>query len=135
VSLYLYGIGKSVDAVDSCSKSAAAKPKDHTAHSNLAWAALDADQFKLALQEFGAAYDLVKDSWNDLTRTQSTDLIWGFAIAAYYTGDKKNCKKLLQDIKKSDPSLLTVTGLEQLPLVWSRKTTTRIELILRNIRP
>ena len=133
--LYYYGIGKSVEAVDNCSKSAAAKPKDHVAHSNLGWAALDADQFRLALQEFGTAYDLIKDKWNDLTRTQATDLIWGFAIATYYTGDKKTCKKLLQEIKKSDPSLLTVTGLEQLPLVWSRKTTTRIELILRDVRP
>jgi tetratricopeptide (TPR) repeat protein len=133
--LYYYGIGKSAEAVDNCSKSAAANPKSHTAHSNLAWAALDADQFELALQEFGAAYNLVKDTWNDLTRIQTTDLFWGFAIAAYYTGDKKDCKKLLQEMKKSDPSLLTLTGLEQLPLVWSRKTTTRIELILRDVRP
>lgn len=133
--LYYYGIGKSVEAVDACSKSMAASPKNHTAHSNLGWAALDADEFKLASQEFAAAYDLVKDNWKDLTMTQSIDLIWGFAIASYYTGDKKTCKKLLEDIKKSDPSLLTVTGLEQLPLVWSRKTTSRIELILRDIRP
>ncbi len=88
----------------------------------------------MASQEFGIAYGLVKDKWNDLTKTQAVDLSWGFAIAAYYTGDKKNCRKLLQDLNKSDPSLLTVTGLEQLPLVWSRKTTTRIELILRDIR-
>jgi len=133
--LYYYGIGKSVEAVDACSKSLAASPKNHTAHPNLGWAALDADQFKLASQEFAAAYDLVKDNWKDLTLTQSVDLIWGFAIASYYAGDKKTCKKLLEDIKKSDPSLLTVTGLEQLSLVWSRKTTTRIELILRDIRP
>jgi tetratricopeptide (TPR) repeat protein len=133
--LYYYGIGKSVEAVDTCSKSMAASPKNHTAHSNLGWAALDADQFKLASQQFAAGYDLVKDNWKDLTLTQSIDLIWGFAIASYYTGDKKTCKKLLEEIKKSDSSLLTVTGLEQLPLVWSRKTTSRIELILRDIRP
>ena len=90
---------------------------------------------KLASQQFAAGYDLVKDNWKDLTLTQSIDLIWGFAIASYYTGDKKTCKKLLEEIKKSDSSLLTVTGLEQLPLVWSRKTTSRIELILRDIRP
>jgi tetratricopeptide (TPR) repeat protein len=133
--LYYYGIGRSAEAVGSCSKSAAARPKDHTAHSNLGWAALDGDEFKLALQEFGAAYGLVKDNWNDLTKTETVDLIWGFAIASYYTGDKKTCRKLLQDLNKTDPSLLTVTGLEQLPLVWSRKTTTRIELILRDVRP
>ena len=70
--LYYYGIGKSVEAVDACSKSLAASPKNHTAHSNLGWAALDADQFKLASQEFAAAYDLVKDNWKDLTLTQSS---------------------------------------------------------------
>jgi tetratricopeptide (TPR) repeat protein len=133
--LYYYGIGKSVEAVDSCSKGVTADPNNHTAHSNLGWAALDADQFKLALAEFSSAYNLVRDKWKDLTLTQSVDLIWGFAIASYSAGDKKNCKKLLQDIKKSDPSMLTITGLEQLPLVWSRKTTSRIEQILRDVRP
>jgi tetratricopeptide (TPR) repeat protein len=133
--LYFYGIGKSAEAVDYCSKSAAATPKQHTAHSNLGWAALDADQFGLAFREFSAAYDLIKDKWNDLKPTQQIDLTWGFAIASYYTGDKKTCRKLLQSLKTTNPSALTVTGLEQLPLVWSRKTTTRIELILREIRP
>lgn len=133
--LYYYGVGKSAEAVDSCSKDVTANPKNHTAHSNLGWAALDADQFKLALGEFGSAYNLVKDNWKDLTITQSIDLVWGFAIASYSTGDKKTCKKLLQDIKTSDPSMLTITGLEQLPLVWSRKTTSRIEQILRDVRP
>jgi len=133
--LYYYGIGKSAEAVDSCTKSAALTPKEHTAHSNLGWAALDADQFGLALREFGTAYDLVKDKWSDLKPTQQIDLFWGFAIASYYTGDKKSCRKLLQVLKTSNPSALTLTGLEQLPLVWSRKTTTRIELIVREIRP
>jgi S1-C subfamily serine protease/tetratricopeptide (TPR) repeat protein len=133
--LYYYGIGKSAEAVDSCSKGVTANPSDHTAHSNLGWAALDADQFTLALREFSSAYNLVKDTWKDLTVTQAIDLIWGFAIASYSTGDKKTCKKLLQDIKASNPSMLTLTGLEQLPLVWSRKTTSRIEQILRDIRP
>jgi tetratricopeptide (TPR) repeat protein len=133
--LYYYGIGKSAEAVDSCSKYVTANPNNHTAHSNLGWAALDADQFKLALGEFSSAYNLVKDNWKDLTVTQSIDLIWGFAIASYSTGDKKACRKLLQDIKASDPSMLTITGLEQLPLVWSRKTTSRIEQILRDVRP
>jgi hypothetical protein len=125
----------SAEAVENCTKSATLTPKDHTAHSNLGWAALDADQFTLAAREFGAPYDLVKDKWNDLQSTQQIDLTWGFAIAAYYTGDKKDCRKLLQNLKSGNPSALTLTGLEQLPLVWSRKTTTRIELIVREIRP
>jgi S1-C subfamily serine protease len=132
--LYYYGTSKSQLAVDSCRKQATLSPKDHIAHSNYAWAALDADQFNLALTEFGSAYDLVKGNLDSLTQTESVDLVWGFAIASFYTGDKKTCKKLLQDIRKSDPSMLTITGLEQLPLVWSRKTTTRIEEILRDVR-
>jgi len=133
--LYYYGIGNTAEAVDTCTRSAALTPKDHTAHSNLGWAALDADQFSLALGEFGTAYDLVKDKWSDLKPTQQIDLFWGFAIARYYTGDKKSCRKLLQVLKSSNPSALTLTGLEQLPLVWSRKTTARIELIVRDVRP
>jgi hypothetical protein len=133
--LYYYGTGKSFEAVEQCGKSATIAPKDHVAHSNLAWAALDADEFNLSLSEFRQAYSLVKDFLNDLGETQTIDLLWGFAIAGYYNGDKKNCGELLQAVKKMYPSALTVTGLEQLPLVWSRKTMTRIEFILREMRP
>jgi hypothetical protein len=43
--LYYYGIGRSADAIDNCSRSVTFNPREHTAHSNLAWAALDGDQF------------------------------------------------------------------------------------------
>jgi tetratricopeptide (TPR) repeat protein len=133
--LYTYGTGQSSNAISNCSTLAQTYPKDHTAHSNLAWAALDADQFSLARQEFGQAYALVAEKWNTLTYTEVIDLVWGTAIADYFNGDKKTCKKLLQFMRKDYPSALTVTGLQQLPLIWSNRTMTRIESILREIKP
>lgn len=133
--LYTYGTEKAALAVENCTKLAQTYPSDHTALSNLGWAALDASQFSLASQKFGEAYKLVAEKWNTLTPTQVVDLVWGTAISAYYTGDKKGCKKLLLILRKDYPSTLTVTGLQQLPLIWSKTTMTRIESILRDLKP
>jgi hypothetical protein len=108
---------------------------DHTAHSNLGWAALDADEFKLARQEFSQAYALVSGKWDTLSTTEVIDLVWGRAIADYSNGDKKDYKKLLGFIRKNYPDGLTAIGLQQLPLIWSNRTMTRIEVILREVRP
>lgn len=133
--LYTYGTGQSSFAISNCTRLAQTYPKDHTAHSNLAWAALDGDQFSLARQEFGQAYSLVAEKWNTLTYTQVIDLVWGTAIADYYNGDKKKCRKLLEFMRKDYPAAITVTGLQQLPLIWSNRTMTRIEAILREMKP
>jgi tetratricopeptide (TPR) repeat protein len=133
--LYTYGTGQPSVAVANCSRVIQAYPGDHTAHSNLGWAALDADQIALASKEFSQAYSLVKDQWKELPYIQVIDLVWGTAIADYYIGDKKDCKKLLQFLRKDYPTALTVTGLQQLPLIWSAKTMTRIETILRDVKP
>ena len=63
------------------------------------------------------------------------DLVWGFAIADYFSGDKKNCRELLKSLRKGYPDALTITGLQQMPLLWSSRTLTRIETILGDIRP
>ncbi len=133
--LYTYGTAQSSLAISNCSRLAQTYPKDHTAHSNLGWAALDADQFSLARQEFGQAYALVAEKWSTLTNTQVIDLLWGTAIADYYNGDKKKCRKLVVFMRKHYPAAITVTGLQQLPLIWSNRTMTRIEAILREIKP
>jgi Flp pilus assembly protein TadD len=135
--LYNYGVGQSALAISSCTKLTEVYPNDHTAHSNLGWSALDGDQFTLASQEFAKAYDLVKDKdkWNALTSVQIVDLFWGTAIADYFLRDKKDCKRLLQVLRKNYPEELTVTGLQQLPLIWSNKTMLRIETILRTEKP
>jgi predicted Zn-dependent protease len=133
--LYTYGTGQSSYAISDCSRLVQTYPNDHTAHSNLGWAALDADQFGLARQEFRQAYALVAEKWNTLTYTEVIDLVWGTAIADYFNGDKKTCKKLLGFMRKNYSAALTVTGLQQLPLIWSNRTMTHIEAILREIKP
>jgi tetratricopeptide (TPR) repeat protein len=131
--LYYYGIGQPTNALPYCARQIAMAPNDHTAHSNYGWVALDANQFPLALQEFNEAYKIASPDWNKLTEVQVVDLLWGFTIADYYSGDKKNARKLVETIRHSYPDAATVTGLQKLPLLWSETTMTRIEIILRDI--
>ena len=133
--LYYYGIGQPAKGLPYCASTVKQFPQNHTAYSNYGWAALDADQFALAFQQFNEAYKLVSDKWNSLTDTQVVDLVWGFAIADYFSKDKKGCRELLASLRKDYPSALTITGLQQMPLLWSSRTLTRIETILGDIRP
>jgi tetratricopeptide (TPR) repeat protein len=129
--LYYYGIGQPASALPFCAQSTAQSPKSHTAYSNYGWAALDANQFQLALQQFSKAYDLVLPEWKTLGEVQVIDLMWGFALAADFSGDKKHAHKLVQEIRKDFPDAATVTGLQKLPLLWSATTMQRIETLLR----
>jgi len=129
--LYYYGTEQSAPALSYCSRSVQESPNDHIAHSNYGWAALDANQFQLAATEFSKAYDQVSAKWNSLPETQVVDLVWGFLIADYYSGERKKVHKLLEIIRKSYPNAATVTGLQQMPLLWSPTTMARIETILR----
>lgn len=128
--LYYYGIGRPMDALPYCSRQVSMSASDRTAHSNYGWAALDSSNFALALQQFGEAYKIASPNWNKLTEVQIVDLVWGFAIADYNTGDRKHAKKLVQFIRKNYPSAATITGLQQMPLLWSATTMGRIETIL-----
>jgi len=125
--LYYYGIEQAAAALPYCAQAVDRFKYDHTAYSNYGWAALDANQFQLAFQQFNKAYDLVSPTWNTLTGVQVVDLLWGFTLSAYYSGDKNQALKLLQEIRKDYPTAATVTGLQQLPLLWSPKTMQRIE--------
>ncbi|MGB6718111.1 MAG: trypsin-like peptidase domain-containing protein [Candidatus Acidiferrales bacterium] len=129
--LYYYGVGQPLDALPYCARQAEMSPNDHTAHSNYGWAALDANKFPLALQQFSQAYKIASPNWNQLSEVQVVDLLWGFTIADYYTGDKKHAHKLLRITRKNYPTAATVTGLQQMPFLWSAATMTRIETILR----
>jgi tetratricopeptide (TPR) repeat protein len=128
--LYYYGVGQSTSALPFCDNLTQRYPDDHTAHSNYGWAALDANQIQLAYQQFAKAYQLVSSDLDKLTDVQVIDLLWGFTIANYYSGDKKNSHKLLQTIRKNYPAAATVTGLQQMPLLWSATSMGRIEAIL-----
>jgi hypothetical protein len=46
-------------------------------------------------------------------------------------GGKKQARKLFEIIRKQYPSATTVTGLRQMPLLWSATTMSRIETVLR----
>lgn len=131
--LYYYGIGQAMNALPYCARQIDLAPNDHTAHSNYGWVALDANQFPLALQEFTQAYKIASPNWSKLTEIQVVDIMWGFTIADYYSGDKKNARKLLETLRHSYPSAATVTGLQKLPLLWSETTMTRIDKILMDI--
>ena len=128
--LYYYGIGQPANALPYCARSTQQFPNDRTAHSNHGWAALDANQSQLAAQEFSAAYKLASADWSKLTETQAVDLLWGSAMALYNSGDKKDARVLIEFIRKNHPAAATVTGLQQLPLLWSAITMSRIEALL-----
>ncbi len=135
--LYYYGIGQAASALPFCAHQTEQSPNDHAAHSNYGWAALDANQFQLAFQEFSQAYKLSSTKGNllNLTETQAVDLEWGITMAYYYSGDKTQAQKFLQFIRQNYPASATVTGLNRLPLLWSKTTMSRIETILREFPP
>jgi S1-C subfamily serine protease/Tfp pilus assembly protein PilF len=128
--LYYYGIGQPNSALPYCAQMTAQFPNDRTAHSNYGWAALDAKQSQVALAEFSTAYKIASPDWNKLTGTQAIDLLWGCAISLYDSGDKKNAGETIRSIRKGYPSAATITGLQQLPLLWSKSTLIRIEALL-----
>lgn len=128
--LYYYGTQQSANALSVCARLTEQYPNDHTAHSNYGWAALDANNFQLAITEFGKAYDLASPNWSQLTTVQVVDLLWGFTIAEYYSGKTKEAHDLLKIIRKNEPTAATVTGLQQMPLLWSQTTMDRIEAVL-----
>lgn len=128
--LYYYGIGQPNSALPYCAQMTAQFPNDRTAHSNYGWAALDAKQSQVALAEFSTAYKIASPDWNKLTGTQAIDLLWGCAISLYDSGDKKNAGETIRSIRKGYPSAATITGLQQLPLLWSKTTLIRIEALL-----
>jgi tetratricopeptide (TPR) repeat protein len=128
--LYYYGIGQPQQALAYCARQVTLSPTDHTAYSNYGWAALDANQFDLAQQEFSQAYKIAYPNWNQMDKTQLVDLLWGFTLAEYNSGDKKYAHKLLRVLRTTYPDAATVTGLQQLPLLWSDTTMNRIETIL-----
>jgi tetratricopeptide (TPR) repeat protein len=129
--LYYYGIGQPASALPYCAQMTEKFPSDRTAHSNYGWAASDANQFQLASAEFSTAYKLASADWNKLSEIQAVDLLWGCTMSLYNSGNKKDAGALVEFIRKNHPTAATVTGLQQLPLLWSAITMSRIEGLLR----
>jgi tetratricopeptide (TPR) repeat protein len=130
--LYYYGIGQPTNAIPYCSRLVEQSPDNQIGHSDYGWVALDAGQFALAVQEFTEAYKIASPALDKMSDKQVIDLLWGFTIADYNDGNKKEAHKLFKIIQKGYPTATTVTGLQQLPLLWSATTMNRIEIILRD---
>jgi hypothetical protein len=122
---------QSANSLSYCDRLATQFPNNHTAHSNYGWAAIDANQIQVASREFSKSYDLVSATLNQLTENQVVDLLWGTTLTEYLLGDRKATQKLLQVIREKYPTAATVTGLQQMPLLWSPTTMSRIETVLR----
>jgi tetratricopeptide (TPR) repeat protein len=129
--LFYYGVGTASKALPYCARLTDQRPEDRTAHSNYGWAALDAGEVQIASNEFSKAYKLADADWSKLSETQVIDLLWGTALCIDARGDRKGTAELVRFIRKNHPSAATVTGLQQLPLLWSNITMQRIETILR----
>jgi tetratricopeptide (TPR) repeat protein len=129
--LYYYGVGQATNALPYCARLTEQSPSFRIAHSNYGWAALDANQFQLAATEFSTAYKLAAADWSKLTEIEAVDLLWGSTMALYNSGDKKDAGVSVEFIRKNHPAAATVTGLQQLPLLWSTITMSRIEALLR----
>jgi len=129
--LYYYGVGQPADALPYCSRAVSENPSDRVGHSNYGWAALDANEFQTARSEFSQAYKLASPDWSKLGVKETIDLLWGSAMALYFSGDRKGAAEIVKFIRKSYPAYATVTGLQQLPLLWSTVTMQRIEAMIR----
>jgi len=130
--LYYYGTNQAQLAVPACENSLRGAPENPTAHSNYGWAALDANQFEVAFDQYAEAAKWYKD--RKLTALQTIDLAWGVIIAKYYSGDKKTASEFLQNLRKDYPDSTTVQGLQHLPLVWSDTALIRIQHILDDVQ-
>jgi len=120
--LYYYGIDQPAIAKSHCDANASKDDKSHTSWSNAGYVALDLGQYEVALADFAKADKLYEADTAKHTASEEIDLMWGLLTAGYMTGDKKDAKALYLGMKKTYPDFVTVSGLGQLPLVWSTQT-------------
>lgn len=102
-----------------------ANPENHTAHSNYGWAALDADEFALALQEFSTAQRLVRSS--NISDLSSVDLVWGLLLANWWSGNETEAKRAYDVLASFGDQYTQVARLKKLPLVFSKLQLARIQ--------
>jgi hypothetical protein len=65
---------------------------------------------------------------------QEVDLSWGRILSLYYSGDKKEAKKLFGLLKKNYPQFVTLNALNQLPLVWSLRTKQAVSQVISDFK-
>jgi hypothetical protein len=103
------------------------RPQSSAAHSNYGWAALEADNFDLALREFSTAREL----WQRGTmadHVHSIEISWGLALANWWAGNEDAAKQVYVTLASSGGHRYTdVSELKKLPLLWPRTQLARIQ--------
>lgn len=132
--MYFYAINQASVAESYCASSISSSPESNTTWSNAGYVALDEGQYAQAAHDFSKAKSLYDASTDKHTVTEELDLDWGIAITLYYSGDRKDAKKLYRAIKHDYPDFATLSGLKQLPLIWSDTTQTLITQMVEGLR-
>jgi hypothetical protein len=123
--IYFVVIGQPRSAMNHCKASAEADPANHTAHSNYGWAALDADEFNLALQEFTTARNLVGDG--KIGQASSVDLVWGLLLSNWWTGNETEAKRLYDILASYGNRYTSISEIKKMPLVFSQSQLSRMQ--------
>jgi tetratricopeptide (TPR) repeat protein len=132
--LYYYGANQPSLAQLHCAAAVTADENSGTAWSNAGYVALDMGQFATALTDFAKAQKIYSGSTQKHTVTEELDLTWGFLLAAYFTGDRKDSKEIYRQTKKNYPDFSTTAALKQLPLVWSDQTLSLINKAMADFK-
>jgi tetratricopeptide (TPR) repeat protein len=132
--LYYYGVNRAAAATGHCAAAIKGSEGEYTAWSNAGYVALDNGQFQSAATYFAKAYDIFYSSKDKHTGTEELDLNWGITLAGYYSGDKKDARRLYRAIKKDYPQFVTMTNLKELPLIWSENTQALINKVIADFK-
>jgi tetratricopeptide (TPR) repeat protein len=134
--LYYYGLNQPKIAAQYCSAMLRknTSTSDYTPWSNSGYVALDNGNFKEAAADFSSARKIYDASKEKHTVTQELDLSWGLVLSAYYAGDKKDAESLYRDIQRTYPDFSSISGLKQLPLIWSDNTQSLITTMMQQIK-
>jgi tetratricopeptide (TPR) repeat protein len=133
--LFYVPVGKPRAAMENCKKVVDSKPDNHTAHSNYAWAALDANEYSLALSEFSFARTLMLADTSSVSEQSMVDLSWGLILANWWSGNEDEAKRIFDLLAANSPSYINLAYVKKLPLVWSDLQLSRIEGAINHWRP
>jgi hypothetical protein len=115
------------DALQDCKAVVDTSPQSSAAHSNYGWAALEADNFDLALRECSTAREL----WQSGTMADhfhSIEISWGLVLANWWAGNEDAAKQVYVTLASSGGHRYTdVSELKKLPLLWPRTQLARIQ--------
>lgn len=132
--LYFYGRNQAALATNHCAAATRSNEKSYVPWSNAGYVALDNGDFQTAVSDFAKATQIFYSSKGKHTITQELDISWGVITATYFSGDKKDAKKMYREVKKVYPNFVTTASLKTLPLIWSDRTVALINKITSDFR-